>query len=75
MSSRLLRLLHKNENISRMMTFDNLATNKRPITYCGGGPNDVGAVKAAVEGCESINHLVAGDEIGKAVTLEKLDAE
>lgn len=75
MSSRLLRLLHKNENVSRMMIFDNLATNKRPITYCGGEPKDIGAVKAAVEGCESINHLPAGDEIGKAVTLEKLDAE
>ena len=75
MSSRLLRLLHKNENVSRMMIFDNLATNKRPITHCGGRPKDVGAVKAAVEGCESINHLAAGDEIGKAVTLEKLDAE
>ena len=75
MSSRLLRLLHKNENVSRMMIFDNLATNERRITYCGAGPKDIGAVKAAVEGCESINHLVAGDEIGKAVTLEKLDAE
>ena len=59
MSSRLLLLLHKNENVSRMMTFDNLATNKRPITYCGGEPKDIGAVKAAVEGCESINHLPA----------------
>ena len=75
MSSRLLRLLHKNENVSRMMIFDNLATNKRPITHCGGAPKDVGTVKAAVEGCESINHLAADDEIGKAVTLEKLDAE
>ena len=75
MSSRLLRLLHKNENVSRMVIFDNLAMNKRPIAYCGGGPQDVGAVKAAVEGCESINHLVAGDEIAKAITLEKLDAE
>ena len=75
MSSRLLRLLHKNENVSRMMIFDNLATNKRPITHCGGRPKDVGAVKAAVEGCESINHLAAGDEISTAVTLEKLDAE
>lgn len=75
MSSRLLRLLHKNENVSRMMIFDNPATNKRPITYCGGGPKDVGAVKASVEGCESINHLTVGNEIGKAVTLEKLNAE
>ena len=75
MSSRLLRLLHKNENVSRMMKFDNPATNKRPITYCGGGPKDVGTVKAAVEGCESINDSAAGDEIGKAVTLENLDAE
>ena len=58
-----------------MMIFDNLATNKRPITYCGGGLEDAGAVKAAVEGCESINHLAAGNEIGKAVTLEKLNAE
>ena len=46
-----------------MMIFDNPATNKRPITYCGGGPKDVGALEAAVEGCESINHLAAGDEI------------
>ena len=58
-----------------MMIFDNLATKKRPITYCGGELKDVGAVKAAVEGCESINHLAADDEIGKALTLEKLDAE
>ena len=56
--------------------FDNLTTNKRPIRYCGGGPKDVRrVVKAAVEGCESINHLAAGDEIVKAVTLEKLHAE
>jgi hypothetical protein len=75
MSSRLLRLLHKNENVSRMLIFDNLATNKRPITHCGSGPKDVGAVKAAVEGCESINHLAAGTGICKAVTLEELNVE
>ena len=65
MSSRLLRLLDKNENVSRMMIFDNPATNKRPITHCRSGPKDVGAIKAAIEGYE----------IGETVTLEKLDAE
>jgi hypothetical protein len=65
MSSRLLRLLHKNEKISGMTIFDNPALNRRPITYCEGGPKDIGTVKAAIEGCE----------IGKTITLEKLDAE
>jgi hypothetical protein len=35
----------------------------------------VDAVKAAIEGCETINHLPAGHDIDDAVALEKLNAE
>lgn len=36
---------------------------------------DLYVVKAAMEGCETINHLAAEPDIAKFVTLEKLNAE
>jgi hypothetical protein len=66
------------------MIFDNLAPatvllrwehDRLLIVYCRGSLKKLDAAKAAMEGCETIDHLAADPDIAKVVTLEKLNAE
>jgi len=81
--SHLLRLLLKDEKVSRLVIFDNFTSGRR--SYLDGNIadsrlhiveadlKDLSAVKTAMEGCETIYHLAANPDIAKAVTQPDID--
>jgi UDP-glucose 4-epimerase len=81
--SHLLRLLLKDEKVSRLVIFDNFTSGRR--SYLDGNITDsrlriveadlkdFGAVKTAMEGCETIYHLAANPDIAKAITQPDID--
>src|SRR6266699_6583367 len=83
LGSHLLRLLLKDEKVSRLVIFDNFTSGRR--SYLDGNIadsrlhiveadlKDLSAVKTAMEGCETIYHLAANPDIAKAVTQPDID--
>jgi dTDP-D-glucose 4,6-dehydratase len=81
--SHLLCLLLKDEKVSRLVIFDNFTSGSRSCLDGNRGDSrlriveadlkDLGAVKTAMEGCETIYHLAANPDIAKAVTLPDID--
>src|SRR6266487_2599835 len=81
--SHLLRLLLKDEKVSRLVIFDNFTSGRR--SYLDGNIadsrlhiveadlKDLSAVKTAMEGCETIYHLAANPDIAKAITQPDID--
>ena len=81
--SHMLRRLLTNENISRVVLFDNFSSGSR--SYLDGSMadsrvqiveadlKDLDTLKTAMEGCETIYHLAANPDIAKAVTQPDID--
>jgi len=81
--SHLLRPLLKNEKVSRVVIFDNFTSGRRSyldwdiadsrLRIVEADLKDLGTLKTAMEGCETIYHLAANPEIAKAVTQPDID--
>ena len=81
--SHLLRLLLKDEKVSRVVIFDNFSSGRR--SYLEGNIADsrlriieadvkeLDTLKTAMEGCGTIYHLAANPDIAKAVTQPDID--
>jgi len=81
--SHLLRPLLKDEKVSRVVIFDNFTSGRRSyldwdiadsrLRIVEADLKDLGTLKTAMEGCETIYHLAANPEIAKAVTQPDID--
>jgi UDP-glucose 4-epimerase len=81
--SHLLRLLLKDEKVSRVVIFDNFTSGHRSyldenitdsrLRIVKADLKDLGAIKTAMEGCETIYHLAANPDIAKAGTQPDTD--
>jgi UDP-glucose 4-epimerase len=81
--SHLLHRLLTNEDVSRVVVFDNFTSGRR--SYLDGSVadsrlqiiqadlKDLDILKTAMEGCETIYHLAANPDIAKAVTQPDID--
>ena len=81
--SHLARRLLFDENVERLVIFDNFASGKRSHLSDLAGDNrleiieadlkDIDAVKKGMAGCETVFHLAANPDIAKAVTQPDID--
>ena len=81
--SHLARRLLLDENIERLVIFDNLASGKRSHLSDLAGDNrleiieadlkDLDAVRKSMAGCETVYHLAANPDIAKAATQPEID--
>ena len=82
--SHLLRLLLKDEKVSRVVIFDNFTsghrsyldeniTDSRLRIVVKADLKDLGAIKTAMDGCDTVYHLAANPDIAKAVTQPEID--
>jgi UDP-glucose 4-epimerase len=81
--SHLLRHLLSKENVREVVVFDNFTSGQRShlpqgsdssrVTVIEADLKDPDAVKAGMEGCQTVYHLAANPDIAKAVTQPDID--
>lgn len=81
--SHLVSRLLKSESTERVVVYDNFtsghrsylqgSTNDRRLSVIEGDLKDVGQVREAVAGCDTIFHLAANPDIAKAITQPDID--
>ncbi len=80
--SHLVRHLSTQQGVTGIVVFDNFSSGqekflpldgKSPVTVVRGDLKDAGAVKAAMDGCDTVFHLAANPDIAKAIAYPEID--